>query len=113
MKNQIPKDLIGATAVPLILSILTQGDSYGYEIIKKVKSMSQERIQWKEGSLYPILKRLESKKLIESYWDTTNELRPRKYYTICKQGENALLIEKEKWHFLSNIFAQLWTPQTN
>lgn len=109
--KKIPKELIGATAVPLILSILKQGDTYGYEIIKKVKTLSAERIQWKEGSLYPVLKRLEAKKLIKSYWDVKSEPRPRKYYTLNKLGEEALITEQEKWTFMNDLFARLWNPQ--
>jgi len=109
--KKIPKELIGATSIPLILSILAQGDTYGYEIIKRVKKLSLERIQWKEGSIYPVLERLEAQKLIKSYWDTESELRPRKYYTIKERGLKALNDEKEKWTFMNEILTKLWIPQ--
>ena len=62
----ITKDLIAASATPLILSILSEGDSYGYAIIKRVRELSGGRIQWTDGMLYPVLHRLEKQGLIES-----------------------------------------------
>ena len=55
----ISKDLVAASAVPLVLSILREGDSYGYAIIRRVAELSEGRLQWTEGMLYPVLHRLE------------------------------------------------------
>ena len=62
----ISKDLIAASATPLILAILSEGENYGYAIIKRVKELSDGRMQWTDGMLYPVLHRLETQKLIES-----------------------------------------------
>ena len=56
--NKISKELVGASAVPIILSILDKKESYGYEIMQKVKDLSDNRIEWKEGSLYQVLHKL-------------------------------------------------------
>jgi PadR family transcriptional regulator PadR len=47
----VPKDLIGASATPLVLSILAEGDSYGYAIIKRVRELSREQMEWTDGML--------------------------------------------------------------
>jgi PadR family transcriptional regulator, regulatory protein PadR len=60
--GKISKELVGASAVPIILSILDKNESYGYEIMQKVKELSKTRIEWKEGSLYPVLHKLEKKR---------------------------------------------------
>ena len=52
------RDLVAASAVPLILSILQQGDSYGYAIIQRVRELSGGEMEWADGMLYPILHRL-------------------------------------------------------
>ncbi|NQU33575.1 MAG: helix-turn-helix transcriptional regulator, partial [Bacteroidetes bacterium] len=52
--RKIPKELMGASSIPIILSILQDDDTYGYEIMKKLKELSDGRIVWKEGSLYPV-----------------------------------------------------------
>ena len=76
------KDLIAASATPLILSILSHGDGYGYDIIQKVHTLSDGEMQWADGMLYPILHRLEKKELVESYWGTAESGRKRKYYYL-------------------------------
>ena len=57
----LPKDLVAASTTPLILSILNIEESYGYAIIQKVKQLSNDKMEWADGMLYPILHRLEKK----------------------------------------------------
>ena len=99
----LPKDLVTASATPLILSILDHGDSYGYDIIQKVREYSGGELEWAEGMLYPILHRLESRQFIESYWDTAATGRKRKYYRISKLGTAELQEQRANWHKLSRI----------
>ena len=88
----ISKDLVAASATPLILSILKEQESYGYAIIKRVKELSGDELQWTEGMLYPVLHRLEKQNWIESYWEESETGRQRKYYrtrvlrSYCGQG---------------------------
>lgn len=111
--ERISKELMGASSVPIVLSILEQGDSYGYEIMQKVKTLSKGRIVWKEGSIYPVLKKLETTGLIKSYWKVERAQRPRKYYAIKQDGKKILQKEIEKWNFMQNIFDKLWNTQTS
>ena len=64
----VSKDLVAASATPLVLSILSEGESYGYAIIKRVHDLSGGQMQWTDGMLYPVLHRLEKQKLIQSKW---------------------------------------------
>ena len=91
------KDLIAASATPLVLSILSHGDSYGYEIIQKVRELSDGEMQWADGMLYPILHRLEKKGFVESYWGTADSGRRRKYYSLRKKGANELQVQRRNW----------------
>lgn len=93
----ISKDLIAASATPLILSILSHGDSYGYDIIRKVEELSDGEMQWAEGMLYPILHRLEKKELVESYWGKAKTGRKRKYYRLRKSGLEELSEQRKHW----------------
>ena len=111
--RRVSKELMGASSIPIILSVLEKEDSYGYEIMSKVRDLSNERIKWKEGSIYPVLKKLEAKKLIKSYWDLKKDLRPRKYYSISKLGKKVLNEEKEDWALMNEIFVHLWSPQVS
>ncbi len=93
----LSKDLVAASATPLVLSILKQGDSYGYAIIQKVRELSDGGLEWEDGMLYPILHRLEKQKLIESYWGKSETGRKRKYYRIRKAGTTELTRLLENW----------------
>lgn len=109
--HKISKELMGASSIPIILSILQMGDSYGYEIMGQLKELSNGRIEWKEGSLYPVLKKLENAGFIKSYWKIEGSLRPRKYYKILDKGGKALKKEKEDWDLMQSIFTKLWNTQ--
>ncbi len=105
-KNKITKELMSASFVLLILSILALDETYGYALIKKVEELSEGRIRWKDGSLYPILKRLNEKKLIISRW-VPNGNRPRKYYKITNLGKKELEKLKEAWIFVDRFLIEL------
>src|SRR5262249_62193420 len=64
---QISKDLVAASATPVVLSLLARKESYGYAIIQDVRALSGGKLDWSDGMLYPILHRLEQRKLIRSY----------------------------------------------
>lgn len=96
----VSKDLTAASAIPLILAILKEDDSYGYSIIKRVKGLSENEITWTEGMLYPVLHRLEEQRLIESYWRTSEAGRNRKYYRITEPGRKELEIQMRQWRIV-------------
>lgn len=103
----ISKDLIAASSKPLILSFLSKGESYGYEIIKNIQELSNNNIVWKEGTLYPVLKKLTENGLIESEWKTI-EGRKRKYYKITKAGLKALEEERAQWEIVNTTLNSFW-----
>ncbi len=103
----IPKDLVAASSTPLILSILSHGDSYGYAIIQQIHDLSGGDIEWADGMLYPILHRLEKKKLIESYWGVAETGRKRKYYRLRKMGLQELVQHRKNWNNLHNMLRKL------
>lgn len=101
------KDLVAASATPLILSILSHGDSYGYDIIQKVYELSDGEMQWADGMLYPILHRLEKKNLVESYWGKAENGRKRKYYRLCQSGSEELSEQRKNWQNLHALLQKL------
>jgi len=107
--NSIFKELVGASAIPIILSVLKNGDSYGYEIVQKVKELTKDEIKWKEASIYPVLKKLESCGMIKSYWKVQEGERPRKYYTILTDGKTQLEQNMREWELVYSVFGKLWT----
>jgi len=102
------KPLISATLKPIMLSILAEGEAYGYQIISRVQKMSKGQIQWTTGTLYPLLHRLEKGGLVASYWRDVPNAPRRKYYRLTPQGEQALEREKGQWMEIQHMMAELW-----
>lgn len=107
----LSKDLVAASATPLILSILSDGESYGYAIIKRVHELSGGQLQWSDGMLYPVLHRLEKQKLIQSMWRESETGRKRKYYKIKQQGIKALKLHKSQWKVVYSTLTRLWEAE--
>ena len=94
---EINKDLIAASSTPIVLAILTEGDSYGYAILQRVKELSGGRMEWTDGMLYPVLHRLERLGLVEARWEVAETGRRRKYYRITSRGRTQLVEERRQW----------------
>lgn len=109
--KMLPKTLIAATVRPIMLSLLSSGENYGYAIVQRIHDLSGGRIQWSDGTLYPVLHRLEAEGLITSEWKNQTRGRRRKYYGLTPQGKKALEIEKRQWLDVHAILAQLWGLQ--
>src|SRR5438477_5435707 len=91
------KDLVAASATPLVLAILTEGDSYGYAIIKRVSALSGGHLQWTDGMLYPVLHRLERHGLVRAKWHASESGRRRKYYHLTREGRAQLAVQRQQW----------------
>ena len=105
----IPKDLVAASAAPLVLSILVDGPSYGYAIIKRVGELSAGEIEWTEGLLYPLLHRLEKMDHIRGTWGESETGRRRKYYQLTDAGRSALTEHRSQWRAVSQALETTWT----
>jgi len=104
----ISKELVGASARPIMLSILARGESYGYAIIQQLHDLSRGDVEWNDGTLYPVLHRLEDAGLITSRWRVSDSGRRRKYYRLTPSGKEALEVEKRQWLRVDAILAELW-----
>jgi DNA-binding PadR family transcriptional regulator len=105
---KLSKDLVAASAAPLVLSILEDGESYGYAIIQRVRELSGGAIAWTDGMLYPVLHRLEEQGLIQARWKTAESGRQRKYYALKRDGKAALAEQKEQWLLVHQTLSKLW-----
>ena len=107
----LPKPLVAASLRPIILSLLATGETYGYDIIQRIHTLSDGKIQWTAGTLYPVLYRLETLGLIEALWRPSASGPRRKYYRLTGDGVQALETEKNHWLDLNAILAKLWGPE--
>lgn len=104
----VTKDLVAASATPMVLGILVQGESYGYAILKQIDEMSGGELAWTEGLLYPLLHRLERLGHIESSWHTSPGGRRRKYYRITEQGRAELAEQRRQWAAVIDALKNIW-----
>lgn len=102
------KDLVAASATPLVLAILAEGESYGYAIIRRVGELSNGQLQWTDGMLYPVLHRLERQGLVASRWRSSETGRRRKYYRLTKEGRAQLAAERQRWQMVDATLHRVW-----
>jgi len=104
----VTKALVAASTKPLVLSILSYGENYGYKIIKEVERLSEGELAWTDAMLYPVLSRMEKEGLIRSQWVKTESGRRRKYYRITEAGLQRLEQERRQWLRVNQVFVKLW-----
>ena len=104
----LSKDLVAASATPLVRAILAEGDSYGYAIIKRVAELSGGHPQWTDGMLYPVLHRLERQGSVAATWSEAENGRKRKYYRITKDGRAQLAVQRQQWKTVDAALRGIW-----
>lgn len=98
--------LKGSTSM-ILLSLLSKKEMYGYEITEKVHQVSEGYLSYKEGTIYPALKRLELAGLVESYWQKSSDGPRRKYYLITTAGKKSLSDQKQEWGLFQKVMQRI------
>lgn len=109
----VSKELVAASTVPLVLSILAEGENYGYQLIQRVREISDGKIEWTEGMLYPVLHWMEQQDLVTSEWRQAETGRQRKYYRLCPKGRQLLVVQHKEWMSVHTTLIQLWKKIPN
>lgn len=107
MSPTISTDLIRGNTNTIILNILRQGDSYGYELYKRIIALSGNQYELKEATLYTAFRRLEQEGHIVSYWGDETQGGRRKYYRITEEGKKLYEQNKMDWNFAKEILDKL------
>jgi len=113
------QDLVRGSVVPIVLAMLRDRSMYGYEMVKTVNARTNGLLEWKEGTLYPALHRLEAAGLISGHWEDAGGKAPggrpvsgkdseageagrqRKYYSITRKGRAELARRAQEWRLFS------------
>lgn len=103
----ISRTLATATLKPMVLAILDGRPEYGYQIISRIRDLSDGQIEWTTGTLYPFLHGLENEGLVESFWQSVENAPRRKYYRMTPAGERALEAERQQWQTVHAMLAPL------
>ena len=102
----IDKDLVAASATPLVLAILAEGESYGYAILKRIRAGGE--LEWTDGMLYPLLHRLRRLGYVTTEWRTPPEGRRRQYYMLTDDGRAALADQQRQWLAVTRALNDVW-----
>jgi len=105
---RVAKDLVAASATPIVLGILAESESYGYAILRRINDLSGGELDWTEGLLYPLLHRLERLGHVESSWQAVAGERRRKYYRITNQGLDELAEQRRQWSTVVDTLKEIW-----
>ncbi|MBO7746865.1 helix-turn-helix transcriptional regulator [Paenibacillus sp. MWE-103] len=91
------KELLKGSIDILLLSVIRRQDTYGYDIVQQLRTLSRDSYHMSQGTLYPALKRLEQKGLLRSYWSDNAEGGRRKFYALTDAGRAELAEKLQAW----------------
>jgi PadR family transcriptional regulator PadR len=101
------KELVGASTAMLVLGVLQHGASYGYDIVRQFNEAADGAFTWQEGTVYPVLHKLERDGLVRSRWQESEAGRKRKYYSLTPTGRQALQAGAREWQLFHKMILQL------
>jgi PadR family transcriptional regulator PadR len=107
MAKSLDRELKRGTLDMILLKLLAERPMYGYELINTLEQRGGEAFQLKEGTLYPVLYRLEDAGLIAPRWETADRGVPRKYYTLTPDGKAQLGGLVAEWRAFTAAVEQL------
>src|ERR1700761_2228653 len=105
---KVTKDLVAASATPMVLGILAEEASYGYAILRRIYELSGGELDWTEGLLYPLLHRLQRGGPAGARWQSVAGERRRKYYRITDQGLAELAEQRRQWDTVVDALTAIW-----
>jgi len=105
--TRLSKQALDGNVEALLLAILESGPSYGYAIVKELNQRAEEILKLGEGTIYPVLHRMEDKELITAKWRLAENGRQRKYYRLTPKGRRALASSREQWQTLSAVMTKV------
>lgn len=100
-RNEFARNLAAGTYDLIVLDVLRNGPNYGYGIVKRIFEQSKQTIRWHEGTLYPVLHRLEKRGLLASRWKGPEHGRQRRYYRLTARGQRLWREQREQWRSFS------------
>jgi len=108
--TRLSKQTLDGNVEALLLAILESGPSYGYAIVRELNERAEGILKLGEGTIYPVLHRMEDKKMITAKWRLAENGRQRKYYRLTPKGHRALASRREQWQVLSAVMTKVVGP---
>ena len=106
------KDVWQGTLALMVLKTLdVLGPQHGYGIARRIEQTSENLLAVNQGTLYPVLIKLEQESAISSEWGTSDNNRKAKFYTLTKSGRKQLRAESEHWRQTTEIIERFFAPE--
>ena len=105
----LKKQTLDGHVETLLLSILLQRPSYGYRIVQELNELAPNVLQMGEGTVYPVLHRMEKRGLLTARWKTERG-RPRKYYHVSRGGKRQFATARQQWTALQELMDTVFSP---
>ena len=103
-------DLLRGNTDVLLLFLIEEHPTYGYKLIKEIERRSQNYFQFKEGTVYPALHRLENDGLIHGEWQELPSKQERRYYRITEKGRQVLRERMTAWQGFTTAVNLIFNP---
>jgi PadR family transcriptional regulator len=110
-RKGIERELRRGSLELIVLHLLSLGEAYGYEIVSTLTQRSDGGLEVTDGTLYPVLYRLERGGFVAVRWETPQRGVPRKYYRLTEAGQTELARLTHEWNTFANAMAQLLRQQ--
>jgi transcriptional regulator len=104
------KQTLDGNVETMLLAVLEAGPNYGYAIVKELNKRAKGILQLGEGTIYPVLHRMEEKKWISANWRTADNNKQRKYYRLTNKGRKALAANCRQWQLLASVMKEVLGP---
>jgi len=106
-RRSIERELKRGSLELIVLHLLAPGEAYGYEIVSKLTAQTNGALEVTDGTLYPVLYRLERAKYVAVRWETPERGVPRKYYRLTDHGREELERLREEWTTFAKAMTRL------
>jgi PadR family transcriptional regulator PadR len=106
-RDEFARNLAAGTYDLIVLDVLHKGPNYGYGIVKRIFEQSKHTILWHEGTLYPVLHRLEKRGLLTGEWKGPKGGRQRRYYRLTSRGQHLWREQRDHWRTFSRAVHSL------
>jgi PadR family transcriptional regulator PadR len=106
-RRSIERELKRGSLELIVLHLLAGGEAYGYEIVSKLTAETNGALEVTDGTLYPVLYRLERAQLVTVRWETPERGVPRKYYRLTDAGRTELARLTHEWTTFANAMTTL------
>jgi len=110
-RKGIERELKRGSLELIVLHLLSHGEAYGYEIVTALTERTNGGLEVTDGTLYPVLYRLERAGFVAVRWETPQRGVPRKYYRLTEAGQAELARLKQEWNAFADAMAQLLRQQ--